>query len=101
MFNDDEQENCDEHQPGQEDDEGVEVEVGFALRLRLVIRPDHGQHCHALDIIENNHIISECFRICSQLSCFVWWKSTMYSKTTCPADLCLYCLCICTDAPDM
>ena len=47
----DEQENCEEHQPGQEDDEGVEVEVGLALGLRLVIRPDHRQHCHALDIM--------------------------------------------------
>ena len=62
---DNEEDECDKDQPGQEDDEGVEVEVGFALRLGLVIRPDHGQHCHALDIIENNHIISECF----QLSC--------------------------------
>jgi len=34
--------------PGQEDDEGVEVEVGLALRLRLVVRPDYRQHCHAL-----------------------------------------------------
>ena len=46
-----EQENCEEHQPGQEDDEGVEVEVGLALGLRLVIRPYHRQHCHALDIM--------------------------------------------------
>ena len=47
----DDQENCDEHQPGQEDDEGVEVEVGLALGLRLVVRPYHRQHCHALDIM--------------------------------------------------
>ena len=44
-------ENCvNEDEPGQEDDEGVEVEVGLALRLCLVVRPDHRQHRHALDI---------------------------------------------------
>ena len=37
--------------PGQEDDEGVEVEVGLALRLRLVIGPDHWQHRHALGTV--------------------------------------------------
>ena len=37
--------------PGQEDDEGVEVEVGLALGLRLVIRPDHRQHRHALNMM--------------------------------------------------
>ena len=37
--------------PGQEDDEGVEVEVGLALRLRLVVGPDHWQHRHALGAV--------------------------------------------------
>ena len=36
-------------EPGQEDDEGVEVEVGLALRLSLIVRPDHRQHRHALN----------------------------------------------------
>ena len=46
---DNEEDECDKDQPGQEDDEGVEVEVGLALRLSLIVRPDHRQHRHALN----------------------------------------------------
>ena len=34
--------------PCKEHDECVEVEIGLALRLGLVVCPDHRQHRHAL-----------------------------------------------------